>query len=157
MTQPFWSASLTIALVNLGILQCALGSTALKIAQSGSKVLPQVPDSLKVPSADLFNERGQRLEKHYAGPTWEILKDQSKVVGVVSAKVNASQTDSIPWLLLKAKSHQGKGILSLVNWIQRLETVGGKAPKMGCDKTRKNAEIQVPYTANYYFYRSISP
>ncbi len=203
MTQPFWSASLIVAFVNLGILQCALSLTIVKSAQAKTKVLPQVSGPLKVPSgqslqlkaaakgsqiyickskfekatsadpqtapplafewilkapnADLFDEQGQLLGKHYAGPTWEILKDHSKVVGVVSAKANAPQTDSIPWLLLKAKSHQGQGRLSLVNWIQRLETVGGKAPASGCDKTHRNAEIQVPYTANYYFYGSVSP
>jgi Protein of unknown function (DUF3455) len=110
--------------------------------------------TLKAPSADLFNDRGLWLGKHYAGPTWELQEDGSKVVGVVSAKVNAPQKDAIPLLLLKAKPQQGKGILSSVNWIQRLDTLGGKAPVTGCDRTRQATEVRVPYTANYYFYRA---
>jgi Protein of unknown function (DUF3455) len=113
--------------------------------------------TLKAPSADLFNDQGQRLGKHYAGPTWEIQEDRSKVVGVLSAKVNGPQTDTIPWLLLSAKSHQGHGILSPVNWIQRLDTAGGKAPARSCDKAHQTTEVRVPYTANYYFYGSESP
>lgn len=191
MTQYFLSASLMIAIVNLGSLHCALGSTHLKSAQTDSNAFPQVPDALKVPSghslilktvargsqiyickataesktayewtlkapsADLFNDQGQRLGTHYAGPTWEI--DRSKVVGVVSAKENALQAETIPWLLLKAKSHQGQGTLSSVSWIQRLDTTGGKAPAIGCNETSPNAEVRVPYTANYYFYRSVNP
>lgn len=111
--------------------------------------------TLKAPSADLFNDRGQRVGTHYGGPTWAI--DRSQVVGAVSAKVNAPQADAIPWLLLKAKSHQGQGLLSTVNWVQRLDTVGGKAPVVGCDRTHLNAEVRVPYVANYYFYGAANP
>jgi Protein of unknown function (DUF3455) len=113
--------------------------------------------TLKAPSADLFNDQGLRLGKHYAGPTWELQEDGSKVVGVVSAKVNAPQNDAIPLLLLKAKSQQGKGILGSVSWIQRLDTLGGKPPITGCDRTRQTAEVQVTYTASYYFYRAAKP
>jgi hypothetical protein len=110
--------------------------------------------TLKAPSADLFADSGVLLGKHYAGPTWELKSDGSKVVGVVSNKVNAPQKDAIPLLLLKAKSYQGIGMMSSVNWIQRLDTVGGKAPATGCDLTHQQAEVRVPYTANYYFYRT---
>jgi Protein of unknown function (DUF3455) len=113
--------------------------------------------TLKAPSADLFTDRGVLLGRHYAGPTWEWKADGSKVVGAVSAKVNAPQKDAIPLLLLKAKSHQGQGILGAVNWIQRLDTLGGKAPATGCDLTHQQAEVRVPYTANYYFYRAANP
>jgi Protein of unknown function (DUF3455) len=195
MTQHFLSASLVMALVHLGSLQCALSSTPLKSAQADSNALPQAPESLKVPSdqslllktaakglqiyickaktepktadertayewtlkapsAELFDGQGRLIGKHYAGPTWEMQQDHSLVVGAVSAKANAPQADAIPWLLLKAKSHQGKGVLSPVSWVQRLDTAGGKAPAAGCDQERKNAEVQVPYTASYYFYHS---
>jgi Protein of unknown function (DUF3455) len=113
--------------------------------------------TLKAPRADLFDEAGRRLGTHTAGPTWEIQSDRSKVVGVISAKIDAPQSDSIPWLLLSTKSHQGQGILSPINWIQRLNTVGGKAPTMGCDAAHRKQESRVPYTANYYFYGSDNP
>jgi Protein of unknown function (DUF3455) len=112
--------------------------------------------TLKAPSAELFDDQGQLVGKHYAGPTWEMQKDHSLVVGAVSAKANSPQAGAIPWLLLKAKSHQGEGLLSSVSWVQRLDTVGGKAPATGCDQARQDAEVQVPYTASYYFYRSNS-
>jgi Protein of unknown function (DUF3455) len=197
MTYRFLSASLILALVNLGNLPNALGTTPLKIVQADSNPISQIPETLKVPSnqrlilkvaakgwqiysckanagdntgygtadetyewtlkapsAELLNDQGQPIGKHFAGPTWEMLEDRSKVVGVVSVKANAPQTDAIPWLLISAKSHQGEGILSPVTWIQRLETVGGKAPAMGCDRTNQTKEVRVPYTANYYFYSS---
>ncbi len=110
--------------------------------------------TLKAPSADLFSDRGVLLGKHYAGPTWELKSDGSKVVGLVSSKVNAPQKDAIPLLLLKAKSHQGTGMMSSVSWIQRLDTLGGKAPATGCDLAHQQAEVRVPYAANYYFYRA---
>ena len=121
--------------------------------------------TLKAPSADLYTDRGVLLGKHYAGPTWELRSDGSKVVGVVSSKVNAPQKDAIPLLLLKAKSDRvsapqggrGAGILGEVNWIQRLDTIGGKAPTTGCDRSHQKAEVRVPYTANYYFYRTAAP
>ncbi|MDZ8189172.1 MAG: DUF3455 domain-containing protein [Nostoc sp. ChiSLP02] len=105
--------------------------------------------TLKAPDAVLFNEQGQQIGKHYAGPTWE-LNDGTKVVA--QAKANAPQANTIPWLLLSERSHQGNGILNKVNWIQRLNTVGGKAPASGCDATHKQLEVKVPYQADYYFW-----
>ena len=107
--------------------------------------------TLKAPKADLFNDKGEKIGKHYAGPTWEA-NDGSKVVGEVKERVNAPEKDAIPWLLLKAKSHEGKGIFSKVTSIQRLDTSGGKAPSTGCDESQKNAEVQVGYGADYYFF-----
>ncbi len=37
-------------------------------------------------------------------------------------------------------------------WVQRLDTTGGNLPLESCNRDRQNAEISVPYTANYYFY-----
>ena len=36
---------------------------------------------LKGPDADLFDEQGGRIGRHFAGPTWEALDDGSKVIG----------------------------------------------------------------------------
>ncbi len=113
--------------------------------------------TLKAPRADLSNESGRRVGRHYAGPTWEIQSDHSKVVGALSAKVDSPQSDSIPWLLLSTKSREGHGILSPINWIQRLNTVGGKAPVTGCNEAHHTQEAQVPYAATYYFYGSDNP
>jgi hypothetical protein len=107
--------------------------------------------TLKAPEAQLFDEQGQSLGSHYAGPTWEST-DRSKVMGKIKTKINAPQPDKIPWLLLAAKSHEGTGIFTQVNWVQRVNTMGGQAPKTGCDRIHHNQELSVAYTADYYFY-----
>src|SRR5512143_1379600 len=105
----------------------------------------------KAPEADLFDAKGNKIGKHYAGPTWES-NDGSKVVGEVVAKDNGPAADAIPWLLLSAKSTSGKGVFSRVLSIQRLSTVGGKAPAEGCDKTQSGKEARVAYKARYTFF-----
>jgi hypothetical protein len=107
--------------------------------------------TLKAPDAELFDEKGQKIGKHYGGPTWEST-DGSKVVGQLRAKVDSPEATAIPWLLLDAKTTEGTGVLSKVKNIQRLATVGGKAPTTGCDATHENAEARVDYTATYYMY-----
>ena len=59
--------------------------------------------------------------------------------------------DSIPWLLLEADSHRGDGVLSQVDFIQRLETRGGLAPTGACDPA-SDLTVAVPYRARYVFY-----
>jgi hypothetical protein len=92
---------------------------------------------------------------HYAGPTWEA-GDKSKIVASVKARANAPDSNAIPWLLLEVKSQEGQGMFSNVNWIQRVNTVGGKAPTQPCDASQQNKEVRIPYSADYYFYRSTS-
>jgi hypothetical protein len=106
---------------------------------------------LKAPDANLFNDQGQKIIKHYAGPTWEA-NDGSKVVGQVQATANSPQDNAIPWLLLEAKSHQGNGTLSKVTYIQRVKTVGGKAPTQGCNPAHANTTVKINYTADYVFW-----
>jgi hypothetical protein len=108
--------------------------------------------SLKAPQADLFDDKGQKIGQHFAGPTWKAV-DGSSVVGQVQSKANAPGNNAIPWLLLTAKSHQGTGMLSTVASIQRVDTQAGLAPNTGCDVTKLNNEVKVNYQATYYFYR----
>ncbi|MEH2244554.1 DUF3455 domain-containing protein [Nostoc sp.] len=49
----------------------------------------------------------------------------------------------------------GNGIFSKVKYIQRVNTVGGKAPITGCDKTHTNSQLSVTYSSNYYFYEAV--
>lgn len=107
---------------------------------------------LKAPQADLFDDKGQKIGEHFAGPTWKAI-DGSSVVGQVKSKANAPNNTAIPWLLLTAKTHEGTGIFSTVASIQRVDTQGGNAPKTGCDATKLNTETKVDYEATYYFYR----
>jgi hypothetical protein len=103
------------------------------------------------PDAELTDEAGARIGKHYAGPTWEAL-DGSKVVGVLQKKADAPASGAIPWLLLGAKSTEGTGKFARVTSIQRVDTVGGVAPASGCDASKVGTKQSAPYRATYYFY-----
>jgi len=107
--------------------------------------------TLKAPDATLTDDAGKPFAKHYAGPTWEA-PDGSKVVGALKAKVDAPDASAIPWLLLEAKSNEGQGVFTNIGWVQRVQTVGGKAPSTGCDKAHDGTETRVDYRATYYFY-----
>jgi hypothetical protein len=107
--------------------------------------------TLKAPEAALNDRVGARIGRHYAGPTWKAL-DGSMVVGQVKAKSDSPDADSIPWLLLDAKSNTGTGTFGQVESIQRLHTQGGKAPAEGCDVAHATEEARIPYQADYYFY-----
>jgi hypothetical protein len=110
---------------------------------------------LKAPEATLYVSIGGNKQvaigKHYAGPTWEH-KDGSKIQGKIKAKVDAPVANAIPWLLLDVTSHEGQGTFGKIDYVQRIGTNGGQAPAKGCDPTKKNAEVRVDYTADYYFF-----
>jgi hypothetical protein len=103
------------------------------------------------PQADLFNDQGEKIGRHYEGPTWEAV-DGSKVVGEVQQRAKSPQANAVPWLLLKAKATQGTGTFARVTYIQRVDTEGGAAPAAGCDQSHAGAEMSVDYRAAYYFY-----
>ena len=121
----------------------------------GCKAKPGDPGkfewSFKAPEADLTNEHGDKIAKHYAGPTWEA-NDGSKVVGEKKAETPAPRPGAVPWLLLKAKTNEGTGTFARVTYIQRVDTEGGVAPAAGCDQAHVTTEVRVDYRANYYFY-----
>ncbi|WKB55000.1 DUF3455 domain-containing protein [Eleftheria terrae] len=104
------------------------------------------------PEAELFDAAGKKIGTHYAGPTWEA-DDGSKVVGAVAARSDAPDSGAIPWLLLVGQAEPQEGRLARTSHIQRLSTVGGKAPADGCDAARVGQVRRIPYEAAYYFYR----
>ena len=103
------------------------------------------------PEAALLDNQGNKVGKHYAGPTWEA-NDGSKVVGEVMAKDAGPDPAAVPWLLLRAKTTAGIGIFSQITSIQRLNTEGGKGPADGCTPAQANTEVRIPYRADYYFH-----
>lgn len=107
--------------------------------------------TLKQPDAKLFDDSGQPLGRHYAGPTWE-WNDHSAVTGKLIASSPSADPRSLPWLLLSAVNHSGTGALAHVLSIQRLNTRGGVAPLIGCDAPHVGAETRVHYTADYHFF-----
>ena len=103
------------------------------------------------PEADLFDARGNRTGRHYAGPHWEAT-DGSKIVGTLKERADAPVADAIPWLLLATKSVGSEGSFSKVTSIQRVNTVGGVAPKAGCSQAAAGTPARINYTADYYFF-----
>jgi hypothetical protein len=88
---------------------------------------------------------------HFGGPSWQAL-DGSLLKGTKLAAGDAPDKSASPWLLLSGAA-TGEGVLANVTHIQRLDTVGGKAPDAGCDAAHLGAKVLVPYKANYFFYR----
>ena len=164
----------------LALLSATLVAGAAVPAGAGSKP-PPVPDAIKVPAgqkvvldvigkgvqiydcdattrawtfrepaAVLYGHRGRPVGIHFRGPTFESF-DGSSVVGTLQASAPAPDPGAIPWLLLRATSNQGDGVLAQVDFIQRLETRGGVAPTGTCDPA-EDSTVAVPYRARYVFY-----
>jgi hypothetical protein len=116
----------------------------------------------------------QQITTHYlspnpgeggtARPTWQSSLDTS----AIWARAVASSNDpayvaagAIPWLLLQIVGAQmgptGGYLLTDTTYIHRLNTTGGIVPSTGCSQaTNVGALAFVPYTADYYFYKSIA-
>jgi hypothetical protein len=103
------------------------------------------------PEADLFDERGRKVGRHFAGPHWESV-DGSKILGTVTERVDAPVAGAIPWLLLTAKSVGPDGAFSRVTSIQRVNTAGGVAPRTDCSQATAGTPARVNHTADYYLF-----
>ena len=108
--------------------------------------------ALKAPEAELHDQQGAVIGRHYAGPTWKD-NDGSEVTGKAVARVESPDSDSIPWLLVTATGHSGDGVLSRVTSIQRIHTKGGMPPPASdCVTSKQSVQVKSSYTADYYFY-----
>jgi hypothetical protein len=107
--------------------------------------------SFKAPEANLFDKQGRQIGTHFAGPTWK-MADGSAIVGEVIAKADAPEKGAVQWLLLRAKSHQGQGILADAAFIRRTDTKGGAAPTDGCDASHVSEQVRMRYSAIYQFF-----
>ena len=107
--------------------------------------------SLVAPRANLFDDQGELIITHFAGPTWQAT-DESMVVGNVEASVSVDPT-AIPWVRLSAASTT-PGQLGNITNIQRIATTGGLAPPVAdCEAIGAGTVAEVPYTADYYFWQ----
>jgi hypothetical protein len=111
------------------------------------------------PRANLYGDNGKLIITRFGGPTWQA-KDGNRVVGRLEANIAAGAT-AIPWLWLAAASTAaGPDGDRLVNttFIQRIATTGGLAPPAAqCNATTAGTEVEVPYTADYYFWKRTGP
>jgi len=116
---------------------------------------PGAPDewAFVAPEAELFNARGLHIGQHGAGPYWQAA-DGSRTLGTAKARADAPSADAIPWLLLSARPDGPTGTFSPITSVQRINTVGGKAPASGCNSGKRGTTARVAYTADYLFYRT---
>jgi hypothetical protein len=103
------------------------------------------------PIATLYANSGMtgKVGVHYGGPTWKS-NSGSLVIGKNPIRCTPDP-DSIPWLRLEADETDRAGIFNGVTYIQRVHTVGGKAPSE--PGTIEGEEVSIPYTTEYFFYR----
>jgi hypothetical protein len=103
------------------------------------------------PEAFLYDSCNNKVIQHSAGPTWTWLADGSAIKGTKVA--GSDVTGSIQQLKLTAVSTGSTGVLSNVNYVQRLNTSGGVSPAVGdCTASNVDEVRKVAYTATYYFY-----
>jgi Protein of unknown function (DUF3455) len=126
-----------------------LSATGVQVYECRAATVGAVPSwTFVAPEAELFDDKGQRVGDHGAGPYWA-LTDGSRIVGSVRGRADAPRADAIPWLLLETRSTGTAGRLAAVHRVQRVKTDGGLAPATGCDVTRVGALARVPYRADY--------
>ena len=106
------------------------------------------------PRASLFAEANffGEVGTHFRGPTWES-KSGSTVRGRrVTGTGCKPDSSAIEWLLLEATETSGPGIFDGTTYIQRTNTTGGLIPT--APGSTEGELKEVPYTAEYYFYRA---
>jgi Protein of unknown function (DUF3455) len=154
-------------LIGMGAVPADADQTAVAPPQGSALLLEAVADGVqiytceakgslfqwtfKAPEANLFDKQGRQIGTHFAGPTWK-MADGSAIVGEVSAKADAPEKDAIQWLLLRAKAHEGQGILADAAFIRRTDTKGGVAPTAGCDAGHISEQARMRYSAVYQFF-----
>ena len=107
------------------------------------------------PRANLYNDHGKLITTHFGGPTWQA-KDGSTAVASVVDRVTVDPT-AIPWLLLSASGSAGPDgdRLAGTTFIQRIATTGGLAPAAAdCTISTVGTRQEIPYTADYYFWKA---
>lgn len=136
------------------ICACPPNSKLLFIAHArGVQIYVCSPEGwvLKAPEALLYDQQGNVIGRHFAGPTWQH-NDGSQITAKLAAKTDAPDPSAIPWLLLNVTGHSGDGIFSRITSIQRINTVGGLPPASPCAESNCAAEYKSPYSADYCFY-----
>ena len=124
----------------IGAFVVAFGTQTYTCAADGSGF-----GTASVPEAQLIGTGGPI--HHFAGPSWQSRRDGSLVTASRVAGVDRAGT--IPELLLKVQTRQGRGILDKADYINRLQTSGGTAPAGPCEA---GAKVSVPYKAVYVFW-----
>lgn len=107
------------------------------------------------PRADLYGDSGRLIATHFGGPTWRAT-DGSTVVASRDGGVTVDPT-AIQWLRLKATpaATPDGDRFAETTYIQRIATTGGLTPAAGqCDAATAGTAREVPYTADYVFWKA---
>jgi hypothetical protein len=111
---------------------------------------------LLAPRATLTGDNGKVIGSHYGGPKWEA-RDGSIVAAARDAGASVDAT-AVDWLRLKATSATAGpdgDRLTATTYIQRIHTVGGVAPAAaGCDADSIAEQREIPYSADYVFFKA---
>jgi hypothetical protein len=108
--------------------------------------------ALKAPEAELKSLAGEVVGKHYAGPSWSLNDGSQLVASLPPIKaVSAPEAGNIPWLLVAPKSKSESGLLSKIDFVARIATVGGVAPSE--PPKSQTDTVRVNYRAIYLFLR----
>jgi uncharacterized protein DUF3455 len=114
--------------------------------------------SSAVPRADLYGDNDKLIATHFGGPTWQA-KDGSTVVAQRVDGVTMDPT-AIPWLLLstvRTTTGVDGDRLTGTTFVQRTATTGGLAPAATeCNAATVGTKVEVPYTADYHFWKAIA-
>ncbi len=129
-------------------------ATGVQIYKSVEGKGGQLEWAFEAPLADLFSREGKKLGSHYEGPSWEatdgstVMRDKEQAVQMAAAP---HAQEDIPWLLIKGQAEGDKeGTFNKVGYIQRVNTIGGKAPAEA--PRHVGTKAGVAYRATYYFY-----
>lgn len=122
-------------------------------AQAKPGTLPVVYEWVFIaPLANLYDATNTLVGTHSAGPTWQ-LSAMDSIYGqqfTPARTAPGADPNSIDWLLLMPKAGKTPtGIFANVSYIQRIATVGGKAPATAPTSATETADV--PYTAIYRF------
>jgi hypothetical protein len=177
--RPTVLATFSAKKTTVGALALLLGSGLTTLAAGNDNRAPEVPDQIAVgptnkvhfhgfgvgvqiytwdgsswgspvPDATLFDDEGNVVATHFAGPRWKS-NSGSIVLGAVVQPTVTVDPDAIPWVRLRAVTTEGRGIFADTTFIQRVNTAGGKAPS--ANGTVVGQVARVAYTADYFFYR----
>ncbi|RZJ00305.1 MAG: DUF3455 domain-containing protein [Haliea sp.] len=107
------------------------------------------------PEAKLLDRSGKHIGR-YSGPpaTWDLFVG-SRVTGKEQATA-PGVAGGLPLQLVKADPATGsQDILKGVTFIQRVNIQGGVAPTGKCDWMNDRQTVNVPYQADYIFYKAM--
>lgn len=104
----------------------------------------------RLPEADLVDAGGKAVIRHGANFSFEHA-DGSRLLGTVVDFDEAPDSNDLRWLLLSARSF-GQGVLTGVNYVQRVNTIGGMPPAR-CEAAQQNRLLRVDFSADFVFYK----